>query len=91
MCTDSSWPLLFVGSSWFVPFPCAFKALACLEQALEANLKRIEDNTAAMAAADDWVLTYPPAGSRHASTAFQNKLTSSAHRFNLMVQVANLL
>ncbi|KAF2573126.1 hypothetical protein F2Q70_00003656 [Brassica cretica] len=57
-----------------------------VEQALEANLKRIEDNTAAMAAADDWVLTYPPAGSRHASTAFQNKLTSSAHRFNLMVQ-----
>ncbi|KAL1198569.1 Exocyst complex component EXO84B [Cardamine amara subsp. amara] len=57
-----------------------------VEQALEANLKRIEENTAAMAAADDWVLTYPPAGSRHASTAFQNKLTSSAHRFNLMVQ-----
>ena len=62
-----------------------------VEQALEANLKRIEENTAAMAAADDWVLTNPPAGSRHASTAFQNKLTSSAHRFNLMVQVANLL
>ncbi|KAG7537296.1 Cullin repeat-like-containing domain superfamily [Arabidopsis suecica] len=57
-----------------------------VEQALEANLKRIEENTAAMAAADDWVLTCPPAGSRHASTAFQNKLTSSAHRFNLMVQ-----
>uniref|UniRef100_M4FA37 Exocyst component Exo84 C-terminal domain-containing protein n=1 Tax=Brassica campestris TaxID=3711 RepID=M4FA37_BRACM len=57
-----------------------------VEQALEANLKRIEENTAAMAAADDWVLTNPPAGSRHASTAFQNKLTSSAHRFNLMVQ-----
>ncbi|CAF1750004.1 unnamed protein product [Brassica napus] len=49
-----------------------------VEQALEANLKRIEENTAAMAAADDWVLTNPPAGSRHASTAFQNKLTSSA-------------
>ena len=62
-----------------------------VEQALEANLKRIEDNTAAMAAADDWVLTYPPAGSRHVGTAFQNKLTSSAHRFNLMVQVDNLL
>ncbi|XP_009127372.1 exocyst complex component EXO84B [Brassica rapa] len=57
-----------------------------VEQALEANLKRIEDNTAGMAAADDWVLTYPPAGSRHVGTAFQNKLTSSAHRFNLMVQ-----
>lgn len=57
-----------------------------VEQALEANLKRIEENTAAMAAADDWVITNPPAGSRHASTAFQNKLTSSAHRFNLMVQ-----
>ncbi|XP_010529935.1 PREDICTED: exocyst complex component EXO84B [Tarenaya hassleriana] len=57
-----------------------------IEQAIEANLKRIEEGTAAMAAADDWVLTYPSAGSRHASTAFQNKLTPSAHWFNLMVQ-----
>ncbi|RWW07764.1 hypothetical protein GW17_00028838 [Ensete ventricosum] len=31
-----------------------------VEQALNANLKRIEESTAALAAADDWVLTYPP-------------------------------
>ncbi|XP_077210959.1 exocyst complex component EXO84B-like isoform X2 [Tasmannia lanceolata] len=67
-----------------------------VEQALEANLKRIEESTAALAAADDWVLTYPPAATRpscRSSTAslgsgvgFQPKLTSSAHRFNSMVQ-----
>ncbi|KAF3430956.1 hypothetical protein FNV43_RR25686 [Rhamnella rubrinervis] len=67
-----------------------------VEQALEANLKRIEESTAALAAADDWILTYPPATSRQSgrlstasvgnTTAFQHKLTSSAHRFNLMVQ-----
>ncbi|MBA0774624.1 hypothetical protein Gotri_009822, partial [Gossypium trilobum] len=67
-----------------------------VEQALNANLKRIEESTAALAAADDWVLTYPP-GSTHQSgwpssaslgntTAFQHKLTSSAHRFSSMVQ-----
>lgn len=67
-----------------------------VEQALEANLKRIEESTAALAAADDWILTYPPATTRQSgrlstsvgsTTAFQHKLTSSAHRFNLMVQV----
>lgn len=57
-----------------------------VEQALDANLKRIEESTAALAAADDWVLTFPPMGTRHSSTAFQHKLTSSAHRFNLMIQ-----
>ncbi|KAL4335486.1 hypothetical protein GQ457_07G033150 [Hibiscus cannabinus] len=67
-----------------------------VEQALNANLKRIEESTAALAAADDWVLTYPPGNSRQSgwpstaslsnTTAFQNKLTSSAHRFNSMVQ-----
>ncbi|KAF5739238.1 exocyst complex component EXO84B [Tripterygium wilfordii] len=67
-----------------------------VEQALDANLKRIEESTAALAAADDWVLTYPPVGSRQggrslgtttgSTAAFQHKLTSSAHRFNLMVQ-----
>lgn len=72
-----------------------------VEQALDANLKRIEESTAALAAADDWILTYPPTGTRlsgrssgtsHGSTmAFQHKLTSSAHRFNLMVQVKILL
>lgn len=64
-----------------------------VEQALDANLKRIEESTAALAAADDWVLTYPPGASRAsarmsaASLGFQPKLSSSAHRFNLMVQV----
>ncbi|KAL5823539.1 hypothetical protein ACOSQ3_021510 [Xanthoceras sorbifolium] len=67
-----------------------------VEQALDANLRRIEESTAALAAADDWVLAYPPVGTRqsgrsstasHGSTmAFQHKLTSSAHRFNFMVQ-----
>ncbi|CAB4273843.1 unnamed protein product [Prunus armeniaca] len=66
-----------------------------VEQALEANLKRIEESTAALAAADDWVLTYAPTATRQPgrpsstslnTTAFQHKLTSSAHRFNLMVQ-----
>ncbi|XVF74969.1 hypothetical protein PTKIN_Ptkin13bG0151800 [Pterospermum kingtungense] len=67
-----------------------------VEQALNANLKRIEESTAALAAADDWVLTYPLNGTRQSgwpssaslgnTTAFQHKLTSSAHRFNSMVQ-----
>lgn len=62
-----------------------------VEQALDANLKRIEESTAAMAAADDWVLTYPPMGTRQASSmALQHRLTTSAHRFNLMVQVKTL-
>lgn len=66
-----------------------------VEQALDANLKRIEESNAALAAADDWILTYPPTATRQSgrpstslsnSTVFQHKLTSSAHRFNLMVQ-----
>ncbi|KAJ6727554.1 EXOCYST COMPLEX COMPONENT 8 [Salix purpurea] len=67
-----------------------------VEQALNSNLKRIEDSTAALAAADDWVLTYPPTSTRQSgrssvtsignAAALQHKLTSSAHRFNLMVQ-----
>ncbi|KAI9160249.1 hypothetical protein LWI28_006531 [Acer negundo] len=66
-----------------------------VEQALDANLRRIEESTAALAAADDWVLAYPQAGTRQSgrsttsfgsTTAFQHKLTSSAHRFNFMVQ-----
>ncbi|KAK4771876.1 hypothetical protein SAY86_013651 [Trapa natans] len=66
-----------------------------VEQALEANLKRIEESTAALAAADEWVLTYPPTGTRQSgrltssignASSFQHKLTSSAHRFNFMVQ-----
>ncbi|CAI0410460.1 unnamed protein product, partial [Linum tenue] len=72
-----------------------------VEQAVDANLKRIEESTAAMAAADDWVLTHSPTGTRQSgrssvtslgnSVVSQHKLTSSAHRFNLMVQVINLL
>ncbi|XP_043695588.1 exocyst complex component EXO84B-like [Telopea speciosissima] len=67
-----------------------------VEQALYANLKRIEDSSAALAAADDWVLTHPPLGTRplgRSSTASlgsvissQPKLSSSAHKFNSMVQ-----
>ncbi|KAF9675079.1 hypothetical protein SADUNF_Sadunf10G0194100 [Salix dunnii] len=68
-----------------------------VEQALNANIKRIEESTAALAAADDWVLTYPPTITRQSgrssvtslgnAAVFQHKLSSSAHRFNLMVQV----
>ncbi|KAK9084528.1 hypothetical protein Syun_031544 [Stephania yunnanensis] len=67
-----------------------------VEQALNANLKRIEESTAALAAADDWVLTYPPSVTRHsgrsstasftAPTSFHHKLSTSAQRFNSMVQ-----
>ncbi|CAL0335318.1 unnamed protein product [Lupinus luteus] len=67
-----------------------------VEQALDANLKRISESTSALAAADDWLLTYPTVANRQTgrlssisvgnTTAFQHKLTSSAHRFNLMVQ-----
>ncbi|XP_057949314.1 exocyst complex component EXO84A [Malania oleifera] len=65
----------------------------CVEQALNANLKRIEQSSAALAAADDWLLAYPPLGTRSLSTtslgsviASQPKLSSSAHRFNSLVQ-----
>ncbi|XP_010259752.1 PREDICTED: exocyst complex component EXO84B-like [Nelumbo nucifera] len=67
-----------------------------VEQALDANLKRIEESTAALAAADDWVLAYPPAFTRQSgrtsnaslgsALSFHQKLSSSAHRFNSMVQ-----
>ncbi|CAN6322248.1 unnamed protein product [Urochloa humidicola] len=63
-----------------------------VEQALGSNLRRIEESTAALAAADDWVLTYPPTGIRPfarlsaGNLALQPKLSSSAHRFNSMVQ-----
>ncbi|XP_074294769.1 exocyst complex component EXO84B-like [Silene latifolia] len=67
-----------------------------VEQAVEANLKRIEESTAALAAADDWVLTSPPSVTRQSgrplststtsAAGYQYKLTSSAHRFILMVQ-----
>uniref|UniRef100_A0A0D9W0B5 Exocyst component Exo84 C-terminal domain-containing protein n=1 Tax=Leersia perrieri TaxID=77586 RepID=A0A0D9W0B5_9ORYZ len=62
-----------------------------VEQALESNLRRIEESTAALAAADDWLLTYAPSGIRTfarstSSLVLQPKLSSSAHRFNSMVQ-----
>ncbi|KAJ6864610.1 hypothetical protein NC651_035233 [Populus alba x Populus x berolinensis] len=65
-----------------------------IEQALNANLKKIEEISAALAAADDWLLTYPPAGGRSFSSsaslgsamASQPKLSSSANRFNSMIQ-----
>ena len=66
-----------------------------VEQALNANLKRIEESTASLAAAHDWVLAYPPGDTRQSgwpssaslgnTTTFQHKQTSSAHRFNSMV------
>ncbi|XP_064960428.1 exocyst complex component EXO84B-like isoform X2 [Musa acuminata AAA Group] len=63
-----------------------------VEQALDANLRRIEESTAALAAADDWLLSYPPTGARTSNRTstvvlgVQPKLSSSAHRFYLMVQ-----
>ncbi|KAG8366250.1 hypothetical protein BUALT_Bualt17G0056900 [Buddleja alternifolia] len=63
-----------------------------LEQALNANLKRIDLSTAAIAAADDWSLSYSPVSGLHwggsvsGGTTSQQKLSSSAHRFNTMVQ-----
>ncbi|XP_010923330.1 exocyst complex component EXO84B isoform X1 [Elaeis guineensis] len=63
-----------------------------VEQALDANLKRIEESTAALAAADDWVLMFPPSGARISgrtsatTVGVQPKLSSSAHHFNSMVQ-----
>ncbi|KAJ3670171.1 hypothetical protein LUZ60_010495 [Juncus effusus] len=56
-----------------------------VEQALDANLKRIEESTAALAAADDWVLTSGARG-RGVGSGMQPKMSSSAHRFNSMVQ-----
>lgn len=68
-----------------------------VEQALDANLKRIEESTAALAAADDWELTYPPTIARQSgrpsttslgsTMTYNHKFSSSAHRFNMMVQV----
>ncbi|KMT07174.1 hypothetical protein BVRB_6g154990 [Beta vulgaris subsp. vulgaris] len=55
-----------------------FKPL--VEQALIANLRRIEQNCAALASSDDWSLTFSP------GSVNQPKLSRSAHRFNSMVQ-----
>lgn len=70
-----------------------------VEQALNTNLKRMEQSSAALAAADDWLLVYaptsrnsnnaglPPVSSHINLTSFQTKLSISAHKFNSMVQV----
>lgn len=68
-----------------------------IENAITANLRRIEQSSAALAAADDWLLAYSPVASRLfprssstsslASVVSQPKLSRSAHRFNTMVQV----
>ncbi|KAL6513832.1 Exocyst complex component exo84a [Orobanche hederae] len=65
----------------------------CLEQALSASLKRIDMCTAAVAALDDWSLNYPPVSGHSwgvasvgSVLASQQKLSSSAHRFNMMIQ-----
>lgn len=67
-----------------------------VEEALATNLKRIEQCSTALAIVDDWTLVYPPAGARPLGTcstslghaiASQLKLSTSAHRFNSMVQV----
>ncbi|CAH1425385.1 unnamed protein product [Lactuca virosa] len=63
-----------------------------VEQALDANLKRIEESTAALAAADDWDLSNSPGVTRLSGrsttsvTSLHHKLSSSAQRFNVMVQ-----
>ncbi|GJV19327.1 exocyst complex component EXO84B [Tanacetum coccineum] len=67
-----------------------------VEQALDANLKRIEESTAALAATDDWDLSFSPTVTRLSGrpsttslstiTSSQYKLSSSAQRFNVMVQ-----
>ncbi|KAJ0095122.1 hypothetical protein Patl1_16293 [Pistacia atlantica] len=65
-----------------------------VEQALSGFLRKIEQSSAALAASDDWSLTYSPPGVRHSSSTAslsgavisQPKLSISAHRFNLLVQ-----
>ncbi|QCD90528.1 exocyst complex component EXO84A [Vigna unguiculata] len=66
-----------------------------VEQALKTNLKRIEQSSSALAAAEDWVLAFAPTSNRpsgqppssHSNLGLlQPKLSSSAHKFNSMVQ-----
>lgn len=64
-----------------------------VEQAMEANLKRIEESVSVMASADDWVLTSKPTTPYYSSRLkssglFAFKLSSSAHQFNTMAQVS---
>ncbi|KAL6351291.1 hypothetical protein AAG906_035083 [Vitis piasezkii] len=71
----------------------------CIEEALTTNLKRIEQSSSALAVVDDWTLVLPPAGIRPlgawtsslgSAIASQLKLSTSAHRFNSMVQSLQL-
>ncbi|KAI4338611.1 hypothetical protein MLD38_023648 [Melastoma candidum] len=67
-----------------------------IEQTLNANLKRIEQISAALASADEWSLLHAPPGGRplrFSSTSYpsgamgsQPRLSSSAHKFNSMIQ-----
>lgn len=60
-----------------------------IEQAVNANLRRIEQSCSALAVTDDWSLAYSPTSSRHSSSMITSlpKLSISANRFSLMVQV----
>ena len=66
-----------------------------VEQALQANLTHIEGCVSVLAAADDWVV-YSASGSRSGSKnqvyegLIQFKLSSSAHRFQMLIQVCFL-
>lgn len=62
-----------------------------IEEALNANLNRVEQSSAALAADDDWLLAYLPVGARPMGSviASQPKLSGSAHRFDSMIQVIN--
>ncbi|WCJ21762.1 Exocyst complex component EXO84A [Euphorbia peplus] len=70
--------------------PILLRTFKCsVEQALSSSLKRIEQTSAALAAADDWMLAYQPVSGRYDSsvaTQSQQKLSISANRFNSMVQ-----
>ncbi|KAJ0982758.1 hypothetical protein J5N97_011013 [Dioscorea zingiberensis] len=56
-CSDCSWTLLIVGISGILLSSVLLQHFRpSVEEALNGNLKRIERKTAALAAADDWVL-----------------------------------
>ena len=66
-----------------------------VEQAMEANLKRIEESVAALASADDWTLTFyeqtPLFNLRRKNLGRSTvKLSYSAHQFNFMAQVYSI-
>lgn len=64
-----------------------------VERALQANLRHIEESVSVLAAADNWVVYHGSGAARlgsraHVSGALftQSKLTSSAHRFQALIQ-----